>query len=153
LEFRGNKGLLILAPSLHKSGVGQYAWEEGHAIWQQSLPPTPEPVKRLLLQQAEKRESSQGHRPIEPTVQTAKLPKLKFNGRSFSAETRAFMAGQVQVGQRNDRLFAAAREMRDYLMPQETAVTYLLPAGQAVGLDHAEIIATIDSAYSRPPGR
>jgi hypothetical protein len=148
LEFRGNRGLLILAPSVHKSGSGFYDWEDGHAIWQQPLPPVPEQVRQLLINSTKPDVMSQMNQQASAIDET-NLPKLGYKGRMFSISTRAFLAGWVQQGERNDRLFAVAREMRDYGVPKQMATPTLLKVGQSVGLDRDEILRTINSAYSR----
>jgi hypothetical protein len=150
LEFRGNRGLLVLAPSVHKSGNGEYGWEEGHAIWQQELPPLPTPLLKLLVDRNNRKDQEQvpHHRNPAAALESG-LPRIGFNRRSFSVRTREFLGGHVNVGERNDRLFAAAREMRDYGVLVELAKTKLVPAAQALGLGDEEINATIASAYSR----
>ena len=157
LEFRGNKGLLILAPSAHKSGTGKYAWEDGYAIWQRALPAVPDPVRQLLLDAADGRSAPAQPPPPPPPAAPGSLKgkprplRYKYKRRSFSDRTCAFLARMVDHGERNDRLFDAAKEMRDYGVPEVVALTRLVPAGQGLGLDEAEILNTVSSAYSRPP--
>ena len=150
LEFRGDRGLLILAPSMHKSGSGQYKWEPDHEILQQALPPVPEQIRKLLISLA-KRDVAPSVSQQVAVVEETSLPKYAYNGRTFSAMTRAFLDGKVHQGERNDRLFAAAREMRDYNATKEIATQLLMGAGTSVGLDEDEILRTINSVYSQQP--
>ncbi len=152
LEFRGRNGLLILAPSTHKSGKSTYNWEDGFAIWQRPLAPIPCEVEELLHKPVVKRGSSGEHPPVpqsENVRPSLKVQMAGFGGRSFSTNTLEFLRGSIFEGERNKRLFAAAQEIRDYGVPLEIAHKTLLPPGEYAGLTQEESLATIRSVYSR----
>ncbi len=153
LEFRGEHGLLVLAPSVHKSGTGQYHWEMGSEIWTRALAPMPKRVLQILRDR-DRAVSSGDAGPVQEAARVAtdrNLPDYHFKGRKFSARTRELLAGLIKPGNRNERLFAAAREMRDFGMAVQAAIDRLLAAAQGIGLEQADTIATIRSAYSRSP--
>ena len=51
LEFRGHRGIIILPPSLHKSG-NRYTWAPGQSLEDLALPEVPQPILEALVERA-----------------------------------------------------------------------------------------------------
>jgi hypothetical protein len=159
LEFRGRNGLLIMAPSRHKTWTPDdqkiYNWtEEGHEIWTMSLPPLPEAAIRLLIAHANAESPAQiaarkakGTNNVAPSVTPG---VLRYNGINFSVSTKEVINGRVNRGERNHRLFNAGLELRDRGMTQVEANKVLLPGARACGLEDNEILSTIGSVFTQP---
>ncbi len=68
LEFRGNRGIVIIPPSVHKSG-NRYAWAPGRSLNDMPLSAVPEAILEALRDSA--------HRPtIRPSRQTEAAPTI-----------------------------------------------------------------------------
>lgn len=65
--------------------------------------------------------------------------------------TEAYLAAGASEGNRNHELFAAACQLRDAGHSQAEAERQLVPRHVASGSTEREAVATIKSAYSRPP--
>jgi hypothetical protein len=99
LEFRGARGILVLPPSLHKSGH-RYEWAPGQSINDLALPLVPVPVLEALTPAFRARSV------IIPGA-AANVP-----GVNCSPRTRQFLSGIYANGpQWNDRLFWAACDL------------------------------------------
>ncbi len=138
LEFRGNAGLLVLPPSVHRSG-GRYRWSNVEDPCEIVLPPLPAEVVAALIQR----------RPISHETALEQRPLRSAIG--LAPSTRAFLDGQLadEAGW-NDRLFRAACDMKACGINQSDAEAALI-AGSRPWTDSDVDIAsrTIDSAYSR----
>jgi hypothetical protein len=144
LEFRGNRGLIVLPPSLHKSG-NRYAWAPRRSLNDLELPELPAPVISAL--------QTLTHR---PTV-TASLPQTIATGSvPGSRSTREFLSGRWADGPGwNQRLFQAACDLQGRGIPYGAAVPLLLAGARPYDAINAEFARnTIASAYSqsREPG-
>jgi hypothetical protein len=146
LEFRGKNGLLVLPPSLHRSGQ-RYRWAPGRSLDDVALCDPPVPVVEALVRLA------QPQRPNGTNYSAKPLDRSAVNA---SPSTRRFLAGEFANGPRwNDRLFHAACDLHGRGIPREVAEPLLL--GGAQPCDETEANAaryTIQSAYAqfRTPG-
>ena len=158
LEFRGNRGITVLPPSMHKSG-NRYAWAPGRSLADLPLPEVPAPVLAALEGRARSR--SRSH-PVAPARSGAAAPRLE-GGASGDARpgivraTRDFLRGKyAEADAWNDRLFRAACDLNGNGVPLEVALPRLL-AGARPWTDEDREAAerTIRSAYStaREPAR
>jgi hypothetical protein len=157
LEFRGSHGLLILAPSRHKTWTSEnpkkYAWSEpGHEIWSTKLKSLPESAIELIKAHGAGKSPMQlaakkAKRIERPRERTTEIPRS--SGMRFSMKTQEFIRGKAKVGQRNDRLFSAAQELRDRGLTLADAVRVLHPGGEKCGLDAGEIRSTVESVFSQ----
>lgn len=154
LEFRGEKGIVILPPSLHKSGRC-YAWAPGRSLADMPLTTVPAAVLEALSDAKRER----GHRGASDRgTQPSEVVSLKdVAGLEVSASTQRFLSGEFVNGPRwNERLFAAACDMAGRKIPIEIAEPLLIKG--AGPWDDGELAAarrTIQSAYQHPrtPGR
>lgn len=90
---------------------------------------------------------------IEPTrVGNLKVVTLNGNGHyPLPRRTEDYLAAGAPVHQRNKELFAAACQLRDAGYSESDAKAQLVPRYVADGCIEREALATINSAYSRPP--
>jgi hypothetical protein len=136
LEFRGNRGLVILPPSRHKSG-NRYAWAPGRAADDLPLPELPEAIVNSLA----------------PAAQpwTAPARPVAFDG-EVSRATREFLDGRFADGPGwNDRLFRAACDLAARGCRLEEAEPLLLAGARPWDdAEAAQAGRTIRSAYSQP---
>jgi hypothetical protein len=143
LEFRGRGGVIILPPSLHRSGH-RYQWAEGRSPDELDLPPLPAQVLSALTG------------PQKPPSVPAP-PAVAPPAGEFSPSTGRFLAGDHADGPGwNDQLFRAACDLHGRGVPLEEALPLLL--GGARPWDEAEeenARRTVESAFARPrqPGR
>lgn len=143
LEFRGEKGLVVLPPSLHSSGH-LYKWSEGQSMDELIPPPLPWRVLDALRDEC---------KTCEPRRQVA-ATSLADDGfpKRLGKTTLEFLAGKYAQGPHwNDRLYRAACDMQSRGVSQEEA-TRLLESGAEPrsDSDRSQMIRTIDSAYSHP---
>lgn len=135
LEFRGNNSLVVLPPSLHKSG-NRYHWAEGKSIDEIPLRPLPDSILAVL------------HNSMKPAHQTDNVQQVTAG--PLSASTREFLTGVVANGPDwNARLFRAACDFHARGIPIVKAEPQLLAGAQpwdATELMNAK--RTIESAYS-----
>jgi transcriptional regulator with XRE-family HTH domain len=144
LEFRGDRGLIVLAPSLHKSG-NCYRWAENQGIEERKLPDLPEQIVAALQATA----TTPASRSAALKGPTAIGGHAGFHVSSVTAE---FLAGRYSEGPNwNDRLFKAACELKARDITIEKASPLLL-AGAKPWNEQEELvaIATIRSAFSQP---
>jgi transcriptional regulator with XRE-family HTH domain len=144
LEFRGAKGIVILPPSLHKSGH-RYAWAEGKSPDYLALPDVPAPILEALADQQgrpPRRHPPAGNEPLE------ELP-LDFD---CSPTTRRFLAGEFAKGPNwNDMLFRAACDLAGRGIPLEDAEPRLLAGAKPWNSSEEDNARrTIQSAYGTP---
>ena len=99
LEFRGKGGIVIIPPSLHKSGH-RYAWADGRSPDDLPLPELPAEIVTAL----------QSTRPTPPPAQDPGEVKIE----NASPTTRVFLTGAYADGPDwNGRLFRAACDLAD----------------------------------------
>jgi hypothetical protein len=121
LEFRGEKGLLVLPPSLHKSGQ-RYRWAPGRSLDDVALSDPPVPVVEALARLAQPQR-------LNGTSYSAK--PLDRSAVNASPSTRRFLAGEFANGPRwNDRLFHAACDLHGRGISREVAEPLLLGGAQ-----------------------
>jgi len=140
LEFRGQGSIVVIPPSLHKSG-NRYAWAPGRSPVDLPLPEVPSPILAVLQKKLRSR-------PAAPVP----VP----DGLHVSASTRRFLTGRYAEGPRwNDRPFRAACDLAGRGVPHETAEPLLLAGARPWDESEREkALRTIHSAYSqtRAPG-
>ena len=138
LEFRGLGGLVIIPPSIHRSGHC-YEWVEGQSLDDLALPDLPSKVIQSLTPTP----------PVHfgwPSSTLAQVGEI-----DASPRTRAFLTGKFADGPRwNDRLFSAACDLQGRGMPIEKAEPLLLRGAcpWSIG-DEALARRTIRSAFSQ----
>lgn len=147
LEFRGDKGIVVIPPSRHKSG-NEYAWEAGRSPDDLELPPLPKAVLAAIEPAAtasNRREGQIAARKVGRRFQAA------------SGTTLAFLGGKHAEGPGwNDRLFRAACDLQARGIPLAEAEPELLAGACPWNQGEEELaLRTIASAYSqeRVPSR
>lgn len=149
LEFRGNKGLVILPPSIHKSG-NPYQWTKRSREWTTPLPVLPTAVSEALRDKQNRR-GTKGHRNQQQRISnncgaSIVLP-ADFN---CSETTRRFLQGEFSEGpQWNDKLFRAACDLHARGVGLEIATEMLERGASPWNLENHQIMTeTISSAFS-----
>jgi hypothetical protein len=139
LEFRGRGGIVVIPPSVHRSGR-RYAWALGQSPDDVSLPALPAEVLDALRPP---RQSA-----ARPTGGQAGAPPA---GIDASPRTLRFLAGADRDGPRwNDRLFAAACDLYGRGLAVEVAEPLLLAGARPWNRGEEEQAArTIRSAFSQ----
>ncbi len=137
LEFRGKGGIVVIPPSLHRSG-NRYAWADGASPDDLPLPELPAEIVAAL----------QPSRPSLPVIQ----PATDVNVEDASPSTREFLAGKYADGPGwNERLFRAACDLAGRGMSQQEAEPLLLAGARPWDDANIEIARrTIESAFSEP---
>jgi transcriptional regulator with XRE-family HTH domain len=145
LEFRGNRGIVVIAPSLHSSG-NRYAWALGRSLEDLPIPEVPPEVLAALLENVSRRNQA----PVVPAA-----PVLATAAMDPSNATREFMSGKYANGPNwNSRLFAAACDLNARGMTIERAQPLLLAAARPWDDSESDTaVRTIRSAYSQPRTR
>jgi Bifunctional DNA primase/polymerase, N-terminal len=143
LEFRGNGGIIVLPPALHKSGY-QYRWAPCKSLSDVPLLPPPKPIVDALGQ-------VQTPKCISPQL----APKETCNVRlvlGVTNSTRQFLASvYADSAGWNGRLFRATCDMAGNGVPIERAMPLLLAGARPWdSREEALAIRTIESAYSQP---
>jgi hypothetical protein len=143
LEFRGQGGITVLPPSVHKSG-NRYQWAPGKSLGDISPPPLPEPIVAVLREHDRPRH-----------VSIAVDPEKELSVRVVSSichSTREFLGGKfAHADGWNSRLFGAACDMAGNGVPLARALPLLIAGAQPWGAaEEARAIATIQSAFSQP---
>jgi hypothetical protein len=92
LEFRGNKGIVVPPPSLHRSGQ-RYQWAEGRSLKDVALPELPGPVLEALSERAGRdvARRQQGERPV---IDIDDLPGVLARARAYLVTLPAAIEGQ-----------------------------------------------------------
>jgi hypothetical protein len=143
LEFRGEGGIVVIPPSLHRSGH-RYEWAPGQSPADLPFPEVPAEVVAAL--------QSRPQRQPTPTVQIDGTANV-----DACPSTRRFLAGAYASGPRwNERLFRAACDLMGRDVPLEVAEPLLLTGAQPWdAAEETKARATIQSAYGqvRAPGR
>ncbi len=90
--------------------------------------------------------------PHQASFDGLKVVTLNGNGHHpLPPRTESYLASGAANGSRNTELFAAACQMRDAGYSQSDAERELIPRHLVNGSSEREALATIQSAYSRPP--
>jgi len=144
LEFRGDRGIVILPPSRHKSGH-RYQWARGRSPHEMPLPELPEAVLEELRR--------------TPRCAATVLAKPGTRGRvnidvtpGISVATQHFLMGlHHNATDWNGRIFRAACDLAGNGVSLKQAMSALLSAARPWN-DTEEQTArrTIESAYSQP---
>jgi len=141
LEFRGQAGLIVLPPSVHRSGR-RYAWESGRSIFDIGLPALPDPILTAL-------------RPDDATTTPVSSNFILDTTADMSPSTREFLSGRYADGPKwNERMFRAACDLNARGMLQQQATSILLSGARPWNAAETELaMRTIESAYaeSREP--
>jgi hypothetical protein len=92
------------------------------------------------------------HQPRTEKIGGVNVITLNGNGQyPLPPRTESYLASGATDGNRNTELFAAACQLRDAGYSQSDAERELIPRHLASGSSEREALATIQSAYSRPP--
>jgi hypothetical protein len=156
LEFRGDRGVIVVPPSLHPSG-NRYRWAKNRTLDDLPLPEVPLPILAALRARAR---SSARSRPGEPapthaapvTPEQSSVNALAIDLLDgISDDTRFFLLGLEATGPNwNAKLFRASCDMKGCGFPEEEAMPMLLRGARPwTGHDRAAAEATIRSAYSQ----
>lgn len=120
LEFRGQRGLIVLPPSLHKSG-NPYVWAPGQSFEEVPLGEVPEEVMKAL----EERVANQAHvnhQPAElPAIQD--LDQVQSRARIYLAKIPPAIEGQNGDKQ---TFTAACKLVHGFGLPVEDALPIML---------------------------
>jgi predicted transcriptional regulator len=144
LELRGHKGLLVLPPSLHKSGR-QYNWVKGRTMDDVPLPELPQP----LLDGLKKCQTA----PETPAPQSGngETDAIDINGLRVAKSTAEFLAGKHAEanGSWSNLLFKAACDLCARGIPLEKAEPLVLKGARPRSPDDEQAAReSIASAYS-----
>lgn len=136
LEFRGKGGVIILPPSLHKSGH-RYEWAKDRSPDDLDLPDLPAPVVEALRS-----------RSARPQFDF----QLPATGVEVSESTARFLAGEYANGPDwNKRLFQAACDLAGRGLTLDTAEPLLLAGAKPWDdMEKEAALRTIHSAYGQP---
>ncbi|MEQ8784656.1 MAG: bifunctional DNA primase/polymerase [Pirellulaceae bacterium] len=150
LEFRGQGGIVIAPPSLHKSGK-RYRWAQGRSLDDLAPPELPEAiVDALKLKVIPPRPATQPPGQLGQLVSIPLLPRLSW-------ATQQYLKGRFANGPDwNRRLFTAACDMAGNGYQQDVAAPMLLAGAQPWNASEEEkAVTTIRSAFSeqREPAR
>lgn len=146
LEFRGDRGIIVLPPSLHKSGR-RYEWARGESIFELDLPDVPEPILNALAAKAAGRKRCHPQhlgapvRSNEPLIRRA--PYLAW-------VTQQFLRGEYAEGPDwNARVFRAACDLAGNGVNEQDATPALLAGAKPWNeQERVNALRTIASAYS-----
>ena len=137
LEFRGDRGIVVLPPSIHPSGL-RYRWASGARLDDLPLPTLPAAIIAALSPP-----------PSPPLSESNPVPPvgIKIGSRS----TRLFLAGNFSEGPNwNARLFNAACDLHGRNVPREIAEPQLVAGARPWNdAERESALATIRSAYSQ----
>ena len=141
LEFRGDRGIVIIPPSLHKSG-NRYAWAPGRSLDDLTLPKLPK-----LVLSAVKESLIRGAAPVPISMPT----EIGRSVLDVSPATLQFLNGKFGNGPNwNDRLFAAACDLKGRELPLAQAEPLLLAGARPWNRSETDTARrTIHSAYSQ----
>jgi hypothetical protein len=92
LEFRGHKGIVVLPPSLHKSGV-RYRWAPGRSLDDVALPDVPAAVLEALSERAA-RDAGQHQQAGRPVLTPAELSRVQRRARAYLVKLPPAVEGQ-----------------------------------------------------------
>lgn len=138
LELRGDKGILVLPPSLHKSGQ-RYAWVAGRTPEDVAPPELPDVLLKGLAASG------------EPVLRDGN-GSMEFAGLNVAKSTADFLAGKYAAANGwNNKLFMAACDLHGRGVPLARAELLLLQGAQPQTQDdQRQARDTILSAFSEP---
>ena len=146
LEFRGQRGVLIMSPSIHPTG-NRYSWEPGRSIFDIPLPDPPQQVMDALKDLAKRRTklTAQSERATRTSLGPPRIEGI-------SSTTRLFLRGEFADGPGwNDAIFRAACDLSGCGVPHDEAMPLLLAGAQPWNSSERDkAITTIRSAYAEP---
>jgi hypothetical protein len=151
LEFRGNKGIVVLPPSTHKSGHC-YTWAEGKSLDDLPMPELPAKVIAALRENSRTKNFSSPRDLVRPPR------RRNWNLQTgITKNTREFLLGHYasQSGW-NNRLFNAACDLCGNGVSIKKALPLLIRGARPRSEeDEKDARRTIESAYSelRQPAR
>jgi hypothetical protein len=162
LEFRGDRGIVVAAPSRHKSG-NRYRWAEGKSLDDLPLPEVPKPIYEALRDRAKSMARSEPGQsaptpldPLTPEQHSANALAINLLD-GISNRTRFFLLGlEAERPGWNGKLFDAACDMCGCGYPEEEAWPMLMAGARPwTARDRTAAEATIRSAYAqdRRPAR
>lgn len=153
LEFRGKGGIVVLPPSVHRSGR-RYRWADGAEIDEIELPEVPAPILRELRARNRRRTCHPSSTPMAATSSTSPRPGLArqvLNFDRLASETQKFLYSvYANGGDWNCRLFRAACDLAGNGIAKEMATSLLLAGARPWNNEETQhALATIESAYSQ----
>jgi hypothetical protein len=92
LEFRGNKGIVVLPPSLHQSGL-RYRWAPGQSLDDVALPEVPAAVLEALSERAAQ-DASRTQQAGKLLLTPAELTQVQARARAYLATLPPAIEGQ-----------------------------------------------------------
>ncbi len=157
LELRGQSGLVVLPPSLHRSGR-RYAWVRGRGIDEVALPELPEQLLDGLEAALKSSVPTAGSEPMSAeSMDQANGQEIIAAGYRVAPSTARFLTGQyAEASGWNNRLFRAACDLHARGVPRTKAEPLLLLGVRPRTRDDGRAAAdTIAQAYSetRIPSR
>jgi hypothetical protein len=161
LEFRGAGGIVVVPPSIHKSGKA-YRWVDGRSLDNLQLPEVPPLVQKALVEKHRRRQKSviaagvgAAGKPV--TLNPSDRKQRRKIRKQLSYDTQNFLAGDyANRSNWNTRLFNAACDLSGNCVDQETATRWLLAGARPWNDQEKEkALTSIQSAYSqlRSPAR
>ena len=156
LEFRGHKGLIIMPPSLHRSG-NRYQWVEGQSLADLPLPALPEAIVEAIIQVNNAKTKARVADGCTKNSGQSLTTIASLAGVTVSPRTSRFLSGADADGSNwNDKLFQAACDLCGRGVPLSKAQPALLKGARPhTDADRHQAQLTIASAYSKPrePGK
>jgi hypothetical protein len=152
LELRGGKGLVVLPPSLHKSGR-RYAWVKGRSFDDMALPELPDVLLEAL--EAALKPPMEETSPAADTIgnktsDNKTAGDVDFDGYHVAPSTARFLSGRYSESNGwNQRLFRAGCDLNARGVPRAKADKLLLAGAKPKTADDEQAARdTIASAYS-----
>ena len=148
LEIRGEKGIIVLPPSKHRSGR-RYQWVRDRTPWDVELAPLPQPLLDGLGRQGQSVHPGAGSLDGHVERDAVGVEELDIE---VARSTANFLVGRYVDGPAwNSRLFQAACDLHARGMDHAEAEQRLLAGAQPRSqADERAARATIASAFSRP---
>ena len=146
LEFRGHRGLIVLPPSIHRSG-NAYRWAEGASIEQIAPPEVPSVVVQALTE----RPASHAVERVKRSLVDLPTSLLGVPVNRLRSGTLNFLSGRTSnnKGSRNIELFKVACDLAENHVPYARAEEVSLAAMEIESDDHRrECRRTIRSGYT-----
>jgi hypothetical protein len=153
LEFRGDRGVIVLPPSLHMSG-NCYAWAAGRSLDDLPLPELPAPVLEALAERA----ARDGRAAAKATARRPAVPAAGLAGLQQRALESLAAAGKAVAGQGGDAKTyrAACRLVHGFGLSPEQALPVLKEWNRThcePPWEEAELVRKLGRAAADPRGR
>lgn len=120
LEFRGHRGIVVLPPSLHKSGK-RYEWAPGQSLDDFPLPDLPAPVLEALVERAAK-DAVASAPPSSASDTPTDLADIQRRARAYLAKLPPAIEGQ---GGDKQTFIVACRLVRGFGLSPDDALPLL----------------------------